>query len=107
MHARPIRFAHGQPAPIGFETPLRQPVGLVLLRRNETDDVFRETFGGFFGLDVRREAIFIGVDVDGLDARNGLLTSRHFIVSSSQRVKGPPADQVHRSKPIQSAARAP
>ena len=78
MHPRPFGLRHGQPAAIGLEAPLREPFGLVLFRGNESDDVFAEALGSLFRLNIGRKPVLVSVDVDRLDARNGLLASRHL-----------------------------
>ncbi len=39
----PGRLLHFEPAPIGFESPLEKPIGLLLLVRDEGDDLFTQT----------------------------------------------------------------
>ena len=90
--ARPIGLGHGQPSAIGRKPPVGEPLRLVLLGRDEADDVFGKTLRGLVRFDVGREPVFIGVDVDGLDGVNGLFESRHLYVSSSRRVQGPSAE---------------
>ncbi len=76
-HARPAGLAHGQPAPIGVEPPGEHPLRLVLLRRDEADDVFGEPLGGLVGFDVRLEPILVLIDVDTANLIDGLLYGRH------------------------------
>ena len=77
VDARPQRLAHGEPAPIGVEPPREHPLGLILLGRNEADDVFRQALGSLVGFDVRYEPVFILVDVEAADPLDGLLYGRH------------------------------
>ena len=77
VHARPSGLAHGEPAPIGVEPPREHPLGLILLGRDEADDVFGQALGGLVGFDVRHEPVFILVDVDAADLLDGLLYGRH------------------------------
>jgi len=76
-HPRPARLAHSEPAAIGVEPPSEHPLGLVLLCRNEADDVFGKPLGGLVGFDVRDESVFILVDVDTADLIDGLWYGRH------------------------------
>ena len=46
VDVRPGRLLHGQPAAIGLEPPGEQPVGLVLLGRDEADHVLGQALGG-------------------------------------------------------------
>ena len=55
----PGRLLHGQPQAIRLEAPFEQPLRLVLLLRDETDDVLAETLGNRLGLDVRVEAVLV------------------------------------------------
>src|SRR5262249_14675355 len=80
---RPARLTHGQPAPVGAETPLQHPVRLALLVRDETDHVFREALGGPFGFDLGCKAVFVLVDVDSADAVDGFLHGRHLLPSAA------------------------
>ena len=50
---RPVRLAHGQPAPIGVEPPLQHPFRLALLRRDEADGVLGQALRGLLGFDQR------------------------------------------------------
>src|SRR5262249_38618177 len=75
--ARPLGLAHGQPAAIGIEPPREHPLGLVLLRRNETDDVFGQALGSLLGFDQRLESILVLIDVDTADLFHRLLHLRH------------------------------
>src|SRR5262249_15013980 len=77
FHARPFGLAHGEPAAIGVEPPREHPRGLVLLRRNETDDVFGQTLGGLLGLDQRLESVLVLIAVDTADLVSRLLDCRH------------------------------
>ena len=43
VHVGPLRGLHATPLAIGREAPFEQPLRLVLLCRNETDDVLVET----------------------------------------------------------------
>src|SRR5208283_4627011 len=44
LDPRPARLIHREPTAIGAQPPFGQPVRLVLLGRNEADDLFREPF---------------------------------------------------------------
>ena len=77
VDARPARRLHGQPAAISVKTPFEQPFRLVLFGRDEADNILAEALGGLVGLDIRHEAVFIGLDLDRTDAVDGLLDSRH------------------------------
>ena len=87
IDARPLRLAHGEPAPIGVEPPFEHPGGLVLLRRNEADGVLRQALRGLVGRDQRLEPILVLVDVDLADLIDGLLYGRHL--TPPQRFQGP------------------
>src|SRR5262245_6058422 len=76
-HARPAGLAHGQPAPIGVEPPGEHPLGLVLLRRDEADNVFGKALRGLVGFDIRDESVLVLVDVDAANLLDGLLYGRH------------------------------
>jgi len=52
----PVRFDHGDEVPVGGQAPLEEPLGLVLLGRDQSDDVLVEALGGALGLDVALEA---------------------------------------------------
>src|SRR5262245_56850093 len=77
LHARPLGLAHGQPAVIGVEPPREHPLGLVLLRRDETDDVLGQAFGGLLGFDQRLEPVLVLIDVDTADLFHRVLYCRH------------------------------
>ena len=74
---RPGRLAHGQPAPVGVETPLQHPGGLVLLLGDEPDGVLGEALRRLVRFDRRLESILVLVDVDKADLLDGLLYGRH------------------------------
>jgi hypothetical protein len=78
LHVRPFRLLHGEPAAIGFEPPLGQPLGLALLGRDEADDVLVEALRGLHRLDIGEEAVLILIDVDRLNAGDGFLHCGHF-----------------------------
>src|SRR5262249_43760951 len=69
--------AHGLPAPIGVEPPREHPLRLVLLRRDETDDVFGKALGGLLGFDQRLEPVLVLVNIDPADLVHRLLHCRH------------------------------
>jgi hypothetical protein len=54
-----MRLAHLQPAAIGLEPPLQHEGGLLLLIRDETDDVFAEAGRQAVRLDVGHEAVLV------------------------------------------------
>src|SRR5690606_17412160 len=56
---RPVRFAHGEPVAIRLQAPLEHELGLVLLARNQPDDVFVESRRRGVGFDVRRPAVTV------------------------------------------------
>ena len=102
VHARPGRLLHAEPAAIGLQPPLGHPFRLVLLRRDEADDVLVQPLRREVGLDVGREAVFVLVDVERPDLRDRLLNSGHqtLLKSTSQaarlwrmpRMDGAPGD---------------
>ena len=83
----PGRLPHGQPAAIGVEPPGQHPRRLVLLLRDEADDVFGKAFGRLVGFDVGDEPVLVLVNVDKADLIDGLLNGRHFTLHS--RFQGP------------------
>ena len=87
VDARPGRLLHADPAPVGLQPPLGHPLRLVLLGRDEADDVLVQSLRREVGLDVGREAVFVLVDVERPDLRDRLLNSRHqtLLKSSSSR----------------------
>ncbi len=87
LNPGPGRLPHGQPAAIGVEPPGEHPLGLVLLRRNEPDDIFGQPLGRLIGFDVGDEPVLVLVNVDQADLIDGLLNGRHFTLHS--RFQGP------------------
>ena len=59
MHARPVRLRHLPPAAEGGEPPFEHPFRLVLLGRDEADDVFVQALRRALHLDVGDEAVFV------------------------------------------------
>src|SRR5690606_1390329 len=86
-HARPGRLAHRQPAAIGIKPPVEHPLWLVLLRRDETDNVLGEALRGLFGFDLGLESILVLIDVETANVFDGLLYGRHSVLPS--RFQGP------------------
>ncbi len=56
---RPLGLLHGQPVVVGLEPPLEQPLGLLLLLRNQPDDPLVQPRGDSFLLDSGIEAVFV------------------------------------------------
>ncbi len=56
---RPVRLLHREPPAIGFQTPLEQPLRLVLLERDQPDGIFAEPGRHGVGLDVRHPPVLI------------------------------------------------
>src|SRR5262249_28056131 len=56
---RPMRLGHSDPMSICPEPPLEHPLGLVLLPRNEPDDVLVQTGWDDVGLDIGNEAVLV------------------------------------------------
>ncbi len=77
---RPGRLLHGDPAAIGLEPPVEQPVGLALLGRDKANGLLVQALGGPYRLDVGGEAVFVLVDVDLANAGDGLLHCRHGLL---------------------------
>ena len=84
---RPGRLAHGQPAPIGLEPPRQHPFGLVLLGRDEADDVLGQALRGLVGFDLGHEPVFVLVDVDPADLLDVSCTAGIHLLRS--RFQGP------------------
>jgi hypothetical protein len=55
----PGRLLHREPEAVRLEAPLEQPLRLVLLLRDETDDVLAEALRDRLGLDVGVEAVLV------------------------------------------------
>src|SRR6185503_9859552 len=67
---RPIvRLGHLQPAAIPLEAPLEQPLGLLLLGRDQTDDVLAQALRRHIRLDVGDEAVLVFLVDQALDGR--------------------------------------
>ena len=64
---RPRRQLHRQPMTIRLKAALEHPLGLALLLRDETYDIFVESAAYGFGVDVRREAVLVFAAFDILD----------------------------------------
>src|SRR5712671_5601179 len=88
MDPRPLRFLHGQPAPIGFKAPSQHPGGLVLLLRDKSNDVFGQALGGLVRFDQRLEPVFVLVNVDPADLVHRFLYGRHFPSAAVSRTAG-------------------
>ena len=52
----PLGLFQGEPVAIGFQTPVEQPFGLLLLGGNQTDDIFAQAAGDGVGFYVRDKA---------------------------------------------------
>ncbi len=83
----PFRLAHGEPALVGVEPPGQHPFRLVLLGRDEADDVLGKSFRCLLGLDLGFKPILVLIDVDTADLIDGLLHCRHSSLRS--RFQGP------------------
>ena len=55
----PRRLLHREPVPISFEPPIEHELGLVLLARNEADDLLIQPRRDGLRLDVRGEAVLV------------------------------------------------
>ncbi len=77
LHPRPGRLLQGEPAAIGFEPPVQQPLRLVLLGRDEADGILGEALGSLLHLDIGDETVFVLVHVDGADAVHGFPYGGH------------------------------
>src|SRR5207245_1282143 len=56
---RPLRLLHCEPVAVRPETPLEEPLGFVLLARNEPDDVLVEALRRLVLIEVGDEAVFV------------------------------------------------
>ena len=52
---------------VGLQPPFQQPVGLVLLGRDQSDDVFAQSRGDDIGVDIGDEAVLVLVDCELTD----------------------------------------
>ena len=55
----PLGLFQCLPVAEGTQTKLEHPVGLFLLLRNQSDDIFVESFGNNLGVDLCGEAVFV------------------------------------------------
>ena len=83
----PGRLLHRQPQAIRLQAPLEQPLRLVLLLRDQPDDVLVEPLGDRLGFDVGEEAVFVlacGEFFDGFSGcgHDGYLSSCQLSASS-------------------------
>ncbi len=65
----PGRLLHGLPQPEGLEPPLQKPLGLLLLRGDQADDLLGEPLRNGLGFDIREKAVLVlavGELFDGL-----------------------------------------
>jgi hypothetical protein len=81
VDARPGRLVESQPAAKRAKPPLEHPLGFVLLRRDQPDDVLVQALGGLVHLDQRLESVFILIDIDLADPIDRVLHSRHIAFS--------------------------
>src|SRR3989454_2645513 len=56
---RPLRLLHREPVAVRPETPLEEPLGLVLLARNEPDDVLVEALRRLVLIEIGDEAVLV------------------------------------------------
>ena len=54
-----VRLGHLEPAAVGLEPPVEQPLGLALLGGDEANDVLAQAHGRFVGFDVGHEAVLV------------------------------------------------
>ena len=80
VHMRPVRLLHLQPQAVGLQPPLQHPLGLVLLRADEADDVLVQPLRGLLALDVRDEAVGVLLLGDLAEDIVGVLC--HFVFCS-------------------------
>src|SRR5690606_23894252 len=83
INASPSWLFHGQPTAIGVQTPFEQPLRLLLLGRNETDNIFIQAFRGLIDFDFSFEAIFVLVHIDLGDLIDRFLHSSHVFTPIS------------------------
>ena len=81
VHMRPVRLLHLQPKAVGFKPPLQHPLGLVLLRADEANDVLVQPFRGLLALDVRDETVGVFLLGDLAEDIVGVLCHQRLIVS--------------------------
>ena len=74
---RPPGLRHGEPAAIGLQPPIEQPIGLVLFRRDEADDVLVEAARRKVHVDVGDEAVLVVPAGRGLDGLGGIGSHGH------------------------------
>ena len=72
VDVRPGGLLHGQPVPVGLEAPFQQPLRLVLLGRNQADDVLVQAAGDGIGFDVGDEPPLIFLIRKGFDGVGGI-----------------------------------
>ena len=65
----PVGLLHRQPAAVCLEPPIQQPGGLILLRRDEANDVFTQAGRNRIRLDIRHEAVLIFAIDQRIDGR--------------------------------------
>ncbi|MNL26130.1 hypothetical protein D3C87_1476420 [compost metagenome] len=90
--ARPCRLFHRQPALVSLKTPFQHPFRLLLLGRDEADNLFRKALRGLVDFDLCLEAVFILVHIDLADLIDRFLNRCH-VVLQSRRSQGPVACQ--------------
>src|SRR5437667_7299743 len=56
---RPLRLLHREPVPVRPQTPLEEPLGLILLARNEPDDVLVQALRRRVLIEVGNEAVLV------------------------------------------------
>ena len=64
---RPVGFLHALPQAKGPQTEVQKKRRLVLLGRDQPDNVFAEALGDLLGLDVGDEAVAVGLGHEGID----------------------------------------
>src|SRR5207237_9830972 len=69
MHVRPRRLFHREPVAERLQSPVEEPLRLLLLRRDEADDVFVEAGRSDVRLDVGDEAVLVLLAGDLFDGR--------------------------------------
>src|SRR5256885_12784323 len=73
LHVGPVRPGHLQPVAVRLEPPFEHPGRLTLLLGDQPDDVLAQTGRDGLRLDIRDEAVLVGLEDLGFDAA----THRH------------------------------
>ena len=74
----PLRLRHRQPVPVGLQSPLEHPSGLILLGRDQADDVLVQPGRNQVSFHVGVKAILVFLGRQGFDA---VYRGRHVILS--------------------------